>query len=55
MPILVLTAVGCSLFSFALGYFGFKIRTRWCRDCGLTLCCRECVGIDRRRPQAAGR
>ncbi len=29
---------------FLLGFFSFKIRTRWCRHCGVTLRCPDCAG-----------
>jgi hypothetical protein len=43
MANLFVTTLGCSLFSFAAGYFGFKIRTRWCPKQGITLRCPECA------------
>ena len=55
MPITILVTVGCSLFSFAVGYFGFKIRTKWCPKHGATLRCPECIPTASRRPQPAGR
>ncbi len=45
MPISILVTVGCSLFSFAVGFFGFKIRTRWCPKHGLPLRCPECAAL----------
>jgi hypothetical protein len=53
---ILITAAGfCSLLSFGLGYFGFKIRTTWCPEHGATLRCPECSTSTGRRPQAAGR
>ncbi len=42
---------------FGLGFFGFKVRTRWCRHHGAVLRCPECQpdGARRsRRPRLAG-
>jgi hypothetical protein len=39
---LILAAVSCTLLGFAIGYFGFKIRTRWCPEHGVRLRCPEC-------------
>jgi hypothetical protein len=54
MPISILATIGCSLLSFGAGYFGFKIRTKWCPKHGVPLKCPECSTTARRRPQAVG-
>ncbi len=34
--------LGCGLLGFAAGFWGFKIRTRWCSICGAALNCPAC-------------
>ncbi len=35
--------VGGSLLGFGIGFFGFKVKARWCRTCGTTLTCPACM------------
>jgi len=43
MITLAATAASCLLLGFAIGYFGFKIRTSWCPEHGIRLRCPECT------------
>ncbi len=47
----VIAYLGCVLLGFLAGLFVFKVKARWCRECGATLSCVECR--QRRRARAA--
>ena len=34
--------IGCIVLGFAAGLFSFKVKLRWCRECGGLLTCPEC-------------
>ena len=36
--------IGIALLGFLAGLLSFKIKTRWCPNCGVTLECPECSG-----------
>jgi hypothetical protein len=37
--------IGVALLGFLAGLFGLKLKSRWCPQCGLTLCCPECARL----------
>lgn len=37
-----LALIAVALSSFATGLLAFRIKSRWCRDCGTTLRCPAC-------------
>ena len=43
MAVLVSASLFTLVLGFAAGYFGFKIRTRWCPTHGSALRCPECT------------
>ena len=40
---MILAMIGCVALGFLAGLFSFKIKTRWCQQCGATLGCIECA------------
>lgn len=42
----VVMAAG-ALAGFAAGLFTFKVKSRWCPECGASLCCPVCLGHQR--------
>ena len=43
------------LLGFALGNWGFKIRTRWCRNCGSAINCPTCTSAGAHRLSGSAR
>ena len=46
--------VSGSLLGFGIGFFGFKVKTRWCRTCGTTLICPACMSMTAHRSGRSG-
>ena len=40
----LVTAVVAMLFGFAAGLWSFKVKSRWCTDCGAVKNCLKCAG-----------
>lgn len=47
--VIAFALVGGCIIGFGFGYFGFKVRTRWCKLCGTALNCPYCLGAGAHR------
>jgi hypothetical protein len=44
---MVFALVGAGLLGFAAGLLSFKVKSRWCPHCGVTLVCPACARTPR--------